>query len=190
LNTPRRTNRQLRTGPVGDADEKGTRRMRTPGGCPSVDGDQKPGVVWEHGLTGEHGEAAPRPRCADTNTSTTQRVKSARGSSVPRCATTQACRARSGWFLQTQPMPKQMAVLIHGSWGCFCLKLPATLSPPDDRIPGPCPGAHRPAAKAHTRGGQYQFERACPLGAFLGDRARPHPPSLGRMEPWRPVYLR
>jgi hypothetical protein len=33
-----------------------------------------------------HGEAAPRPRCADTNTSTTQRVKSARGSSVPRGA--------------------------------------------------------------------------------------------------------
>jgi hypothetical protein len=57
-------------------------------------------------------------------------------------------------------------VLIQGSLGCFCLKLPATLSPPDDRIPGPCLGAHRPAAKAHTRGGQYQFERACPLAAF------------------------
>ena len=57
-------------------------------------------------------------------------------------------------------------VLIHGSWGCFCRKLAATLSPLDDRILGPCPGAHRPAAKAHTRGGQYQFERACPLAAF------------------------
>lgn len=57
-------------------------------------------------------------------------------------------------------------VLIHGSWGCFCRKLTATLSPLDDRILGPCPGAHRPAAKAHTRGGQYQFERACPLAAF------------------------
>ena len=71
-------------------------------------------------------------------------------------------------------------VLIHGAWGRFCLKRAATLSPPDDRIPGPCPGAHRPPAKAHTRGGQYQFERACPLGAFSGDCARPHPPSLGR----------
>jgi hypothetical protein len=81
-------------------------------------------------------------------------------------------------------------VLIHGSWGCFCRKRAATLSPPDDRIPGPCPGAHRPSAKAHTRGGQYQFERACPLGAFSVDCARPHPPSLGggRMEPWRPRF--
>ena len=31
-------------------------------------------ALWEHGLTGEHGETAPRPRCADTNPST-QRVK-------------------------------------------------------------------------------------------------------------------
>jgi hypothetical protein len=34
---------------------------------------QRQPALWEHGLTGEHpgehGEAAPRPRCADTNTS-------------------------------------------------------------------------------------------------------------------------
>jgi hypothetical protein len=32
--------------------------------------------------------------------------------------------------------------------GVLCLKLPATLSQPDDRIPRPCRGAHRPAAEA------------------------------------------
>jgi hypothetical protein len=33
---------------------------------------QRQPALWEHGLTGEHGETALRPRCADTNTSTTQ----------------------------------------------------------------------------------------------------------------------
>jgi hypothetical protein len=58
-------------------------------------------------------------------------------------------------------------VLIHGSWGCFYLKLPATLSPPGDRTPGPYLEAHQPAARAHTLGGQYLFQRACPLEAFI-----------------------
>jgi hypothetical protein len=81
-------------------------------------------------------------------------------------------------------------VPIHGSWGCFCLKLPATLSQPDDRIPRPCRGAHRPAAKADTRVGQYQFERAYPLGAFSEITDGPIRPVWGggRMEPWWPCF--
>jgi hypothetical protein len=72
-----------------------------------------------------------------------------------------------GCLSQTQPMPKQMGQFLSmGLGGYFCRKPAATLSPLDDRILGPCPGAHRPAAKAHTRGGQYQFERTCPLAAF------------------------
>jgi hypothetical protein len=45
-------------------------------------------------------------------------------------------------------------------------KLAATLSPLDDRILVPALGLTGLLAKAHTRGGQYQFERACPLAAF------------------------
>jgi len=72
-----------------------------------------------------------------------------------------ACGEISRALLNARPIGA--AGVIQRSLGCFCLKLPATLSPPDDRMPGPRLGAHRPAAKAHTRGGQYQFERACPL---------------------------
>src|SRR5450755_2382362 len=75
-----------------------------------------------------------------------------------------ACGEISRALLNARPIGA--AGVIQRSLGCFCLKLPATLSPPDDRMPGPRLGAHRPAAKAHTRGGQYQFERACPLAAF------------------------
>jgi hypothetical protein len=82
------------------------------------------------------------------------------GSPAPHMQPSSSCQAGSGWF---SPI---WAVLIHGSQGCFCPKLPATLFPPGDRIPRRGLEAHRPAAKAHMHGGQYQFERACPLGAF------------------------
>jgi hypothetical protein len=45
-----------------------------------------------------------------------------------------------------------------GVIGVHLFKASCNSSPTDDRIPGPCPGAHRPPAKAHTRGGQYEFE--------------------------------
>jgi hypothetical protein len=56
-------------------------------------------------------------------------------------------------------------VLIHGSWGCFESLLQLFLRLMIEFLV-PALGLTGLLAKAHTRGGQYQFERACPLAAF------------------------